>query len=567
MLTELYLKNYLMLQETRLSFDKGLNVITGETGAGKSILVGSISLIFGDNLPGIEAFDKDQPIYLEATFNTQDSVELNDFLSKNAIETETELIVAREINQSGKSSYFINGRKTGAAFIRELKRYLIDFHHQRDQQLLLSSSYQLDLLDAYAGLLPFRESYASQFREVKSTLKTLQELKAKAKNQKELSDLYRFQYEELENAKLHIKEDVELQNEYELLSRSLEITELCDEITTDLLEKDNSVFDLVNGHLSKLKRYQHLSSEIKVCVENLEQALEDLQETANLLSNYRDNLDYDAQRLENIQARLDLLNSLIHKHKVRSIEELLILFEERSAQIAAQDKSEKEIAALEKQLENTYSLLKIKGAELSLKRQKAALQLSQQLQTSIRALSIPEGILEIRIDKKAEDNFLMSDYFFAVTECGEDTVEFLFSANPGFEKKSLSSVVSGGELSRILLAIKQVLAERLEPKLIILDEIESGIGGKTAENVADFIALLSQRQQILCITHLAQIAARADKHLAIEKFTHAEKTLVALHELNSEERLKEIARMLSGSLSAKALAHAAELLDKITKRG
>ena len=291
--------------------------------------------------------------------------------------------------------------------------------------------------------------------------------------------------------------------------------------------------------------------------------MENLQEAANNLSSSRENISFEPQRLENIQARLDLINSLMYKHKVRNIEELLSLFEERSTQISSLENSEKAIAELEENLNINFTLLQKKGEELSRKRQQASKNLSNELQKNIRSLSIPNGTLEIRIDKKTQSNFVISDYLSAASESGEDTVEFLFSANPGFEQKPLSAVVSGGELSRILLAIKKVLAERLEPKLIILDEIEVGIGGKTAERVAEFITELSQKQQILCITHLAQIAARADKHLAIEKFTRNEKSMIELHELNAEETLQEIARMLSGSLSSKALAHAAELLKKI----
>jgi len=567
MLTELYLKNYLLVTELRLTLDKGLTIISGETGAGKSILVGSISLICGENLPGIEAFDKSQPIYLEATFNIKQAKELNCFLADNGIETEDELIVAREISPNGKSAYFLNGRRTAVSLLKELKNYLIDFHHQRDQQLLLSPAYQLDLLDSYAGLLPLREEFATSYREMKAAMKTLEELKAETDKQKQINDLYRYQFEELENAKLHINEDIELQNEYELLSHTGEITELCEQITAELFEGENSVFDVLSGYLTKLKHYEHINADIKNAADCLQQALENLQEAANNLSGTKEKISFDPLRLEKIQERLDLINSLAYKHKVRSIEELLQLFTERAAQIASFADNEKKIAELTQILQKDFAFLQKKGEELSCKRQKSAAALSKELQENIRTLSIPEGILEIRIDKKAEDNFLISEYISAVTESGQDSVEFLFSANPGFELKSLAAVVSGGELSRILLAIKKVLASRLEPKLIILDEIEAGIGGKTATKVADFIAQLAEMQQVLCITHLAQIAARASTHLVIEKFTQGEKSFVDIRKVETEQRLEEIARMLSGKITSTALKHAAELIKDINKRG
>ncbi len=567
MLTELYIRNYLLLPEIRLSLCRGLTVISGETGAGKSILIGAISLIFGDNNAGMEAFDKERSIYLEATFSPQQNTALQANLQQAGISAEEELILAREINPAGKSAYFVNGRKAGVSLLKELKPLLIDFHHQRDQQKLLSNSLQLELLDSYANSGVLRAAFTELYAGCKTDLKRLDELKRQAGQQKQMQELYRFQLEELENARLSPGEDLALQNEYELLSHSAQINEMCAELQQGLFEGENSIYDQVNGHFASLQKYQNLNPHLEQAALSLQQALEAMQEAARQISGINENLLADPQRLASIQSRLDILNGLLYKHKVKSIDELLALFEERAGQLASLESLEEEIKNLEISLNKRFDTLKLSANKLSELRTEAALRLAKELELNIRSLSMPEAVFEIRIDKKAVSGFLLSEYINAVSESGQDFVEFLFSANPGFTPKPLSAVVSGGELSRILLAIKKVLASGIAERLVILDEIDAGIGGKTAEQVAKFIVQLSERQQVLCITHLAQIAARADSHLAIAKTSDKQRSAVHLQILEKESRLQEIARMLSGSVSTKAIEHASEIMNKINKRG
>lgn len=565
MLTELYIRNYLLLPEIRLTLNRGLTVISGETGAGKSILIGAISLIFGDNNAGMEAFEKERSIYLEATFLPQANPFLQSVLQQAGADAEEELILAREINPSGKSAYFINGRKAGVSLLKELKPLLIDFHHQRDQQKLLNTANQLELLDSYADSGVLRSAYAELYTGCKSDLKKLEELKRQAAQQKQMRELYQFQLEELENAKLSAGEDLALQSEFELLSHSSQINELCAELQQSLFENENSIFDQVSGHYSSLQKYQTLNPQLEQAAISLQQALEAMQEAARQLSGISENLMADPERLVAIQNRLDTLNALLYKHKVSSIEALLLLFEERARQLAALEGLETEISNLETKLDTSFACLKQSADQLSALRSETARNLAAELQNNIRALSMPEAIFEIRIDKKTVSGFLLSEYINAVSESGQDLVEFLFSANPGFAPKPLSAVVSGGELSRILLAIKKVLASRIAERLVILDEIDAGIGGKTAEQVAKFIVQLSEKQQVLCITHLAQIAARGQSHLAITKIRDKQRNAVHLQPLEGESRLQEIARMLAGSVSSTAIEHASEILNKINK--
>ncbi|MDY0151581.1 MAG: DNA repair protein RecN [Candidatus Cloacimonas sp.] len=567
MLSEIYIKNYLMLPEIRLPFISGLTVLSGETGAGKSILIGSISLIFADNSPGMEAYDKTLPIYLEATFQPSNDDHLLLLLANSGISKDEELILAREISPSGKSSYFINGRKVAASIMKELKPLMIDFHHQRDQQRLLSTTYQLELLDAFADTGDLRSEFSILYHQTKQNIALLKDMTAEAEHQKQLQELYQFQYDELLKAKLNPDEDETLQQEYELLSHAREIRETSLQIKQNLFEQENCIYDQVSNALGKLSRYENLNKHITEATQNMRQALESLQESAVQLDDVEESISSDPDRITLIQNRLDEINTLVFKHRVRSIRELICLFGEREKQIASFSNREEAILAMETKLQDDFLCLKNKADELSALRTVSSGLLRAELECSIRDLSIPQGIFEIRIDKKAKPEFLLSQFISAVSETGQDAVDFLFCANPGFELKPLVAVASGGELSRILLAIKKVLAKRISHKLIILDEIDSGIGGKTAERVAEFIYSLGREQQVLCITHLAQIAAIAETHIAIEKVTDSTHSIVTLRKLNAGQRLQEIARMLSGKVSDLALKHAEELIKDIKQRG
>ncbi len=567
MLRELYIKNFLMIPEIRLPFAEGLTVISGETGAGKSILVGSIALIFGDNAPGMEAYDPAQAIYLEATFIPHDDPALNDLLSHSAASQSTELIVAREINSSGKSSYFLNGRKVGVAVVKELRPLLIDFHHQRDQQKLLSPAFQLELLDAYAGAVALRESFSQAYRQLKNDLQILQHLKDEATAKARLKELYQFQYDELQAAKLKAGEESTLQQEYELLSHAQEIAETTLEIKSRLFENENAIYDQLNTAYAQLAAFREMNPHLKEAAQNLAQAMQMLQDTDKALNSLEGLESADPDRLELIQTRLDEINALAFKHKLHNNIELLELMKQREEEINAYESQDQEIEALEQKLQKDFITLRSTANQLSNLRCEAIPRLAADLQKHIRELSIPQALMEITIDKKTLVDFVLPEFLAAVSESGQDSIQFMFSANAGFALKPLAAVASGGELSRILLAIKKVLAARMPAKLMILDEIDSGIGGKTAGRVAEFISSLARRQQVLAITHLAQIAAVADSHQAIEKLDGKERGQIKIRSLGAEERLPELARMLSGSLGPKALEHAKEMISEINKRG
>ena len=562
MLTGIQIQNYLFVPQQTLEFGAGMTVLSGETGAGKSILVGAISLIFGDPSPALEAFDPAKPIYLEASFDISQNTELQEYLSRQGQETEGELILARELTPAGRSAYFLNGRRVAAAMMREMKPLMIDFHHQRDQQRLLLGSYQLQLLDLHAQNQDLKTDFAVRYRNLRDQIKELQSLKEQAETQRQLQELHQFQFDELQQAALRPGEELELQQEFDLLSHAREIAETAGAAAFELYEGENSVHVRISGSLAGLSKYAHLNQRLAAIEQSLRDCQDQIGENAAALSELTLELDSDPIRLQAIQERLDLINSLLHKHRLTHSGELLELQALREEQLNSFADIGQSIENLELSIEQDFGKLKQSADQLSKSREKAAATLSEELRENISQLSLGDARFKISIDRKSEGKIIMQDYLDSCTEQGQDSCQFFFSANRGGQLKPLSAVASGGELSRILLAIKKVLSLRMDEKLMILDEIDAGIGGKTAENVAQFIFQLARRHRIICITHLAQIAAIADRQIALNKESGGPKSVIKMTELMPRQRLEELARMLSGDVSSVSLQHARELINK-----
>lgn len=562
MLTELYIQNYLFVPEERIEFGAGMTVLSGETGAGKSILVGAIALIFGNNSSALEPFNESKPIYLEASFNIAQNSELQNFLQEQGHKLNSEITLAREIKPSGKSTYFLNGRKVTASFLREMEPLMIDFHHQRDQQRLLSNAYQLQLLDLYAQNSFLKNEYALLFHSLKLALKELEKLKAEEEKNRQLKELYQYQFNELEKANLKLGEDEELQKEFELLSNAQELIEIASNAYLSLYESEDNLHSRLAQVINSLASYTSIYPRLSPILESLRDCLEQISSSALDLNDISQSITHNPQRLQEIQLRLDDINSLLYKHRTKNIAELVELFKQRESQINAMEDLGAQIIALETNIQQNYEKLITLGNKLTESRQKAAESLAIELQDNIRLLSIPDALFQINIDKKTTQNIILEQYLSLCSEEGEDICQFLFSANRGSDLKPLSAVASGGELSRILLAIKKVLSERMEEKLIILDEIDVGIGGKTADYVAQFIYQLAQHHRIICITHLAQIAPIANQQLALQKVPGKHKNIIRIIPLEPKQRKQELARMLAGDISEISLKHAEELMAK-----
>lgn len=566
MLSRLKISNYLFVPDQELFFEEGMTALTGETGAGKSILVGAISLIFADKAFAAEPWDPARPVYLEADFELGDNQALRDKLAELEYDDEQQLTLARRVSENGRSSYFINGRKVTAGLMMELRPLLIDFHHQRDQQRLLMPSFQLEVLDLFAGSTELRKEHASRLQKLRSMVKELEAQKELKERNRQLEELYRFQLQELEEAAISAGEERELDKEYERISHSQQIRELGGRIGHEFYEAEGSVMDMIRAALSELDKLKGLDETIAQLHQALADAAQIISDCEGEVSNLAFMAVDDEARLEEITQRLDQINSLLYKHRVRDTAELEQLFEEKRASILDFDSLDERIGELSAQIEADFLQLKEVQLALSKKRGDAAAMLASELEAAIRSLAIANARFEISIDKKASEELLSSECLAAISLNGAEGCEFRFSANPGTELAPLAEVASGGELSRVLLAIKKVLAGRLEPLLMILDEIDAGLGGKTAEAVAAVIGELSVNHQVFCVTHLAVIAASADHHIAIEKQIQNESTVIKMRPLNDSERTLELARMLSGDVTEASREHAKQLLKTKIKQ-
>ncbi|MDD2332626.1 MAG: hypothetical protein PHI68_08250 [Candidatus Cloacimonetes bacterium] len=338
-------------------------------------------------------------------------------------------------------------------------------------------------------------------------------------------------------------------------------------IYSSLYVQEGSAYDKINQALSQLNRYSELSPKLSKICETISEVLAGIESSAINLRDLGEDVSHDQSRLSAIRERLDLLNQLMHKHKLANLQALLEHRDQIASFLKDYSTQGRQIDELEQTVKSDFIILKANADGLSSARQEAAQRLCKDLEQNVRNLAIPDAVFQIRIDKKADPEKDLCEYLRTCTESGIDEVEYMFSANPGSSIKPLKSVVSGGELSRILLAIKRVLIGNISPKLIILDEIDAGIGGKTADCIAEYIKAIAKLHRVLCITHLAAIAAGAENHIAISKQIVGGKTRVLLESLDKQSKTRELARMLSGLESEVTLKHAEELMKKHKQRG
>jgi len=562
MLTEINLSNYILINQLKLKLSNGMTVITGETGAGKSILVGALNLIFAKSNAQNIANNPEKSTYLEITYQiSPQNLDAIEHLSDMGIILEdNELILAREIDPSGKSFFYLNGRKTTGSNLKELYPLLIDFHHQRDQQKLLDPAFQVDVLDQYGGLFHLWSDFQSGLKKLKALLKKKQELRETQQRNKQLCELYRFQLDELSEANLKQDEDAGLEQEYNLLSHSEEIITLSEEIYNELYEQENSLYDTISHLVARLRKFADLNSSIIDVYANLENSLDYIQSAGSGLRILNQQVSSDPQRLEDIKNRLDLINNLKTKYKLNTIPEILDYKQRIEHEIKSQDNNLEQLELLSAEIVELFKTITGQADKLTEKRFAAAKKLSADVLKNIKKLAMPNARFEIRIDKKSSEEIILDNINRIYSDTGQDSIDTCFSANPGSPVLPLKAIVSGGELSRILLAVKQSLSKVMQPKAIILDEIDVGIGGKTAGTIAESMHELAANFQVFCITHLAQIAAVADSHVFIDKRVVKNSTVIDVSTLDKQDRVNEIARMLSGNVTESSVQHAREII-------
>jgi DNA repair protein RecN (Recombination protein N) len=561
-LTELRIRNFALIEEAGLEFSDGFTVMTGETGAGKSILVGAVDLLIGGRASADLIRAGSEEAEVSGVFTVAETGPVAGLLREQDLLAagETQVILRRILSRSGRHRIHINGRPTPLGVLQDLRGLLVDIHGQHDHQSLFKPHVQLDLLDGFGNLTDARREYATAFEDLRALEINLAERRHAGTDRQAREDLLRYQAEEITGAELRAGEDRELERERLLLSEGRRLAELAQAIYGPLYEDEQSILGGLGGLSGPLKELATIDSEMAADRGRFEEATAQLTDLAMRLRAYRDRLEYDPERLERIEERLDVIRRLVRKYG-GSLEEVARMGEEAAQELRALETLEADLATLSTQVTEARGKAGKLAQALSRKRTKAAGELEKRLESELKDLRMDHARVRIAVEQTE------STLPFKLTGSGMDRVEFLFSANLGEAPQPLARIASGGELSRVMLALKTVLAAEDRVPVLVFDEVDAGIGGAVAAVVGKRLQNLSRHgHQVFCITHLAPIAAQAQHHFLVTKAAKGGRTLTQVEVLADKDRVEEVARMLGGAtITPKIRATAAEMLKQGNK--
>lgn len=551
MLQHLSVQNYALIDHLEIDFSDGLTIITGETGAGKSILLGALGLVAGNRADAQSLQDKEKKCVIEAIFNIKEYA-LKSFFDAQELDYEVTTTIRREINPEGKSRAFINDTPVTLSLLKELTERLIDIHSQHQTLTLNGNEFQLSVVDAFAGHTELLKQYQSDFKQFKQIEKTLNDLNEREAQAKKDLDYFQFQFNELEAADLKPGKQVEWEQELEALNNAEDIK----------LNLSKAVHALSGGEqnlLSSLSEIKHIltplarfKTELDDLSTRVNSAYIELKDISNELETSEQDVVYDPKLIEVLSTRLDAIYRLQQKHQVKTIEELILIKEEINAKLLDFGSLESEIEKTKKQLHEYTNTLTTISKKISANRKKVISKIEKDLSSLLSSLSMPNAQLKIEHTELP-----------AFTANGTDKVSFLFSANKGSEFKELNKVASGGELSRLMLSIKSSLAKLTALPTIIFDEIDTGVSGDVADKIGIIMNQMAESIQVITITHLPQIASKGGSHLFVYKSDKNNKTYSSIKKLTADERIQEVAKMLStGNPTAAAINNAKELLKQ-----
>ncbi len=548
MLQFLNISNIALIDDMQVEFETGLNLLTGETGSGKSIIVDALGVLIGGRFTSELLKTGSERGSIEGLFSVTPNAELEALLENAGLEPANELIIRREISSTGRNKIFINNQLATHALLRDLRPFLVDIHGQGDQQTLFNPETHLELLDAFAGNTALRQEVAEAYQRWTSLQRELDSLRHDEAEKFQLVDTLKFQIAELERAELSIGEDDRLDEERRRLVNVEKLTTLCQSSYSRIYEDDDAALTRVRQSLKEVEELAEYESSFKDYLDGLESARAVLEDLSFSLRDFADRLEFSPSRLAEIEDRLAELSRLKRKYggSIEAALDHLARAEDRLRHIETSDEREKELdakisAAREHYLERARKLHK--------ERVRAAKQFEK---------AVEKGIVEVALDR-ARFQVQVSDR--SESQKGVDHTEFYFSANVGEEVKPLARVASGGEASRLMLVLKTVANGSQFPRTIVFDEIDTGIGGRVSEAVGIKLKKLSQTNQVLCVTHQPQIARFADSHLVVQKEALKGRTQVSVGKLDRAGRIEELARMLTGSeITDSARRHAKELL-------
>ncbi len=560
MLVELRVTNYALIEDLKINFCEKLNVLSGETGAGKSIVIGAINLLLGERAMVEQIRQGEDAAIIEGivSYPKKEASEIHRILADAAIEENDYLIIAREVYRNGRSVARINGRTVPASFLKEIGHVLVDLHGQHQHQSLLQSDQHLELLDLYGGdaIISLRKEVANLYGKKQKLIKELSKYGMNEAERERLLDLYKFQYREINEAKLQEGEDEELVSREKILANSEKLCSLITDTYAELYGTDGNVtyepvIDRVGKCYRQLSEAAQIDSSLGYIIEIVENIKSQLEEATLSLRDYRGRVEYDPHELESIQNRLTHITNLKRKYGA-SIKEILAYGEQVKNELHKLQDSEIIVERIENDIAEIDKSLTERSINIRKLRLEAGKVLSEELEECFNELALNNARIEVCLSDKKE-----------VSSTGMDDVEFLFSANQGEAVKPLTKIISGGEASRVMLALKTILAHQDKVSTLIFDEVDSGIGGTTIQAVAEKLAQLSACHQVLCVTHSPQIAAMADYHFQLYKETTNDRTVTMAKLLKPEIRREELARMLDGAcIDEVSLEHVDNLLNR-----
>ncbi len=551
MLLELNIKNFALIEAETIRFGKKLNIITGETGAGKSILMGALSLILGKRADSQSLFDAEKKCVIEAHFDIEKNSDIQKLLQDNDFEVSNTLIIRREILPNGKSRAFVQDTPTQLQMLQEIGSFAVDMHQQFDTLEIKNKKFQLDILDYLADIKTNVASFQNSFKTFALLQKKLQKLQHENLQAKKDQDYHQFIFEEINKLQLQENELETLEEKINLAESSEMLQQVFSEAHYNIIENENSISQQLNQLLKSIKQFSSLSSEIENWQNRLSSCKIELEDVSKELFQYQENMLLDNESLQGMKEKYNEGQRLLKKHGFINSNELLALqkeLEQKLEHVFSNQDAEKE---LQKEIESLEKTLLQEAKKISAERKHRAPKIGENIQQLLSKVGMPNAQLKINIDETS------------LNENGIDAIQFLFDANKSGHPKEIAQVASGGELSRLMLCIKSLLATKINMPTLIFDEIDSGISGETAKQIGLLMQDLASHHQIISITHLAQIAAKANHHWYVSKKENAENKITShVVLLNDDERINELAKILSGDKpSEMAIETAKELIQ------
>ena len=548
MIKNIHIGNYALIDKTNIELEKGFTIITGETGAGKSILLGAIGLTLGQRADVAAIMDKNRKCVVEITYDVV-GYDLQPWFADNDLDYDDEVVVRRELTADGKSRAFINDTPVNNKLLKEFGSFLIDVHSQHQSLLIGQPEYQLEILDAFCGNQALLKDYRVKYTRRQGLLSELTSLKQRAKEAEQEEDYLKFQFNQLDEARLREGEQQELEEELAVLNNAENIKSAFSESTYVLTESDNPVIQALKGVKNRMATLEGIVKEATDYEQRLSSVILELEDIADESERMAERVEYNPARVDVINERLNVMYDLLHKHRLEKVEELIALKDELGKKLKGIQSFAEQIEILEKQIKSVETEMDSLAGKLH----KARVASEEKLREEMRGLLVSMGI------KHAVFRVMITplDHF---TATGKDDVNFLFSANKNQEPGELVKVASGGEISRLMLSLKYILSRTKQLPVIIFDEIDTGVSGEIAHRMAEMMKEMARRMQVISISHLPQIAAAGNCHFKVYKEDRGETTISGIRKLTPEERVQEIAGMISGQEITPAAIETAKIL-------